>query len=121
MRTHAQLGFDLLDGSESTILQAAALIARTHHEKFDGSGYPRGLRGEDTPLFGRIVAVADVFDALTSERPYKRAWPIEQAQAYLRDGAGEHFDPRCVSAFLHNWTEVQTIYDQYRDDDTPSL
>lgn len=121
MKTHAQIGFDLLDGSESTILQSAALIALTHHEKFDGSGYPRGLRGEDIPLFGRIVAVADVFDALTSERPYKRAWPVERAQAYLRDGAGGHFDQHCVSAFLHNWAEVLTIYDRYRDDDTPRL
>ena len=121
MKTHAQIGFDLLDGSESTILQAAALIALTHHEKLDGSGYPRGLRGEEIPLFGRIVAVADVFDALTSERPYKRAWPVERAQAFLRDGAGAHFDTHCVSALLHNWDEVQTIYDRYRDDDTPCL
>jgi putative two-component system response regulator len=121
MRTHAQIGFDLLDGSESTILQAAALIALTHHEKFDGSGYPRALRGEEIPLFGRIVAVADVFDALTSVRPYKRAWTVEQAQAYLRDGAGGHFDPRCVSAFLHPWAEVQTIYDRHRDDHTPRI
>jgi len=121
MKTHAQLGFDLLDGSESTILQAAALIARTHHEKFDGSGYPQGLVGEAIPLFGRIVAVADVFDALTSERPYKKAWPVEQAKAYLRDGAGSHFDPHCVAAFLHNWAEVQSVYERYRDDDTPRL
>ena len=121
MKTHAQIGFDLLDGSESTILQAAALIALTHHERFDGSGYPRGLRGEEIPLFGRIVAVADVFDALTSERPYKRAWPVDRAQAYLRDGAGGHFDPHCVSVFLHHWADVQTIYERYRDDDTPRL
>ena len=121
MRTHAQIGFDLLDGSESTILQAAALIALTHHEKFDGSGYPRGLRGEEIPLFGRIVAVADVFDALTSARPYKRAWTVERAQAYLRDGTGGHFDPLCVSAFLNHWAEAQTIYDRYRDDDTPRM
>ena len=115
MKNHAALGYELLKGSASTILQAAAAIAVAHHEKFDGSGYPYGVAGEAIPLFGRIVAVADVFDALTSERPYKKAWPIERARDYIQDGAGAHFDPLCVEAFLKSWREVLSIYEQYRD------
>ena len=99
-KTHTTIGFELLKGSDSTILQAAATIAVAHHEKFDGSGYPYGLAGEAIPLFGRIVAVADVFDALTSERPYKKAWTVEQAAGLLRDGRGRHFDPACLDAFF---------------------
>ena len=77
-----------------------AIIALGHHEKFDGSGYPNGLHGEDIPLVARIVAVADVFDALVSERPYKHAWPLEEGIDYLKGQRGKHFDPRCVDAFL---------------------
>lgn len=119
MKTHARIGFDLLKESESSIFQAAASIALSHHEKYDGSGYPAGLSGEAIPLFGRIVAVADVFDALTSERPYKKAWPVERAKAYLLAGAGGHFDPRCVEVFLQGWGDVQSIYAQFRDDEKP--
>ena len=100
MRTHAVLGARLLYGSSSPVLQMAASIAATHHEWWDGSGYPVGLAGEGIPLLGRIVAVADVFDALTHERPYKRAWPTEQAIARIARGAGSQFDPRVVEAFL---------------------
>lgn len=115
MRTHAQMGADILSGSTSPLLQAAAAIAQTHHEKVDGSGYPHGLRGEAIPLHGRIVAVADVFDALTSPRPYKPAWELERAAALIRDGAGSHFDPACVDAFLMNWEAVRQIHDQFQD------
>ena len=121
MKTHAALGFELLKGSESTILQSAASIAISHHEKYDGSGYPYGLAGDAIPLFGRIVAVADVFDALTSERPYKRAWPIEKAVAYLRENVGKHFAPACVEAFLASWDDVLVVYAQYQDAEVPSI
>jgi putative two-component system response regulator len=98
------------------VLQAGAEIARGHHEKFDGSGYPQGLKGEDIPLFSRIVAVADVFDALTSERPYKKAWTIEAAVDFLNDGSGSHFDPKCVRAFLNAWEDVLVIRERFQED-----
>ncbi len=115
MKRHALLGYELLKGSESTVLQAAAVIALSHHEKFDGTGYPHGVFGDSIPLFGRIVAVADVFDALTSERPYKKAWPLERAEMFLRDGMGTHFDPACVQAFFAAWNEVLDIHSRYQD------
>jgi putative nucleotidyltransferase with HDIG domain len=100
MKTHAMLGARLLSGSSSPVLQMGAVIAASHHERWDGAGYPAGLAGEAIPLVGRIVAVADVFDALTHDRPYKSLWPVEQAIAELRRGAGSQFDPRVVDAFL---------------------
>ena len=100
MQTHTTLGARLLFGSRSPTLQLAGVIAESHHEWWDGSGYPQGLIGSDIPLVGRIVAVADVFDALTHERPYKPAWPADQAIALIRSAAGSHFDPRVVEAFL---------------------
>lgn len=117
MKQHATLGYDLLQGSSSRSLQLGAEIARGHHEKFDGSGYPAGLRGEDIPIFSRIVAVADVFDALTSERPYKKAWPLQEAVEHLRASAGLHFDPKVVQAFLTDWDEVLAIRAQYQDEE----
>lgn len=116
MKQHAVIGYEVLSSSNSPLLQVAAEIAHTHHEKFDGSGYPQGLAGDKIPLFGRIVAVADVFDALTSERPYKRAWTIESAQEYLRQGAGTHFDPRCVEAFISDWDAVMEIKNRFADE-----
>jgi putative two-component system response regulator len=115
MKQHATIGYEILRDSVSTLLQNAAVVALTHHEKFDGSGYPRGLAGEAIPLYGRIVAVADVFDALTSERPYKKAWTLDAAVAFLKEGAGSHFDPACVEAFLANWDEVVEIRGCYSD------
>lgn len=100
MKTHSSIGHQALVVGHSQLMQMAATIAISHHEKFDGSGYPAGLVGEAIPLAGRIVAVADVFDALTSARPYKPAWPVERALQLLRDGAGSHFDPACVQAFM---------------------
>jgi putative two-component system response regulator len=116
MRTHPVLGYKLLNGSASRVLQAGADIALGHHEKFDGSGYPSGLVGEAIPIFSRIVAVADVFDALTSERPYKKAWPLAQATDFLKANAGSHFDPACVVAFLSDWAAVLDVKKRFQDE-----
>ncbi|MCX7896353.1 MAG: response regulator [Rhodocyclaceae bacterium] len=110
MKRHAEIGYEILRDSPAPLLQMAAQIAWTHHEKFDGSGYPRGLAGEAIPLVGRIVAVADVFDALTSVRPYKRPWTLADAREFLVAEAGKHFDPDCVRAFLAGWPEVLAIH-----------
>jgi putative two-component system response regulator len=119
MKQHAVYGYELLKGSSSQVLQAGAEIALGHHEKFDGSGYPNGLQGEAIPLFSRIVAVADVFDALTSERPYKKAWTLEAAVDFLNAGAGTHFDPACVKAFLTAWDDVMQVRDRYQEEPSP--
>lgn len=116
MKGHARIGHEILKESGSEILRAGAEVALYHHEKFDGSGYPNGLAGEAIPLFGRIVAVADVFDALTSERPYKKAWPLEDAAAFLNTNRGQHFDPRCVDAFMAGWNDVLAIRQRFQDD-----
>ena len=104
MQGHAEAGRRLLSGSRSPVLQMAATIAATHHERWDGAGYPEGLAGDSIPLVGRVVALADVFDALTHDRPYKSAWPLERAVATIKDIAGEHLDPRLVAAFLRTPT-----------------
>lgn len=106
MEKHAERGRRILEGSTSDVVRLAAEIAESHHERWDGTGYPKGLKGEAIPLAGRIVAVADVFDALVSERPYKQAWPLEHARAFVAQQAGLHFDPRCVEAFLAGWREI---------------
>ena len=116
MKQHAAMGWEILRGSDSPVVQLAAEIAHAHHEKFDGSGYPRGLAGEAIPHSGRIVAVADVFDALTSPRPYKPAWDVARALAFLQEGAGSHFDPACVEAFLAGVDEMHAIRARYTDD-----
>lgn len=100
MKTHAVIGGKLLDGDDSDLLKMARVIALSHHEKWDGSGYPNGLKGEDIPLAGRIAALADVFDALTSERPYKKAWSVEAAVDLIRESSGKQFDPALVQTFL---------------------
>lgn len=100
IKTHTVIGARLLSGSDIPLIRAAEEIALTHHEKWDGSGYPRKLKGNDIPLAGRIVAVCDVFDALLSERPYKRAWTLEETVAEIERCRGAHFDPAVVDAFL---------------------
>lgn len=100
MEQHAEIGAQILQGDESALIAMARAIALSHHEWWDGSGYPKGLSGEDIPLVGRITAIADVYDALTNERPYKAAWTAEAARAHIRDGAGTHFDPHLVDVFL---------------------
>ena len=115
MQAHPLIGHEILSDSQSRFIQIGAVIALGHHEKFDGSGYPKRLRGADIPLAARIVAVADVYDALTSARPYKAAWPFEEAIAYIRDQAGQHFDPLCVQAFLDQIDEIHAIGQRLRD------
>lgn len=113
MKTHATIGADILSDGDSDLLRLAREIALTHHEKWDGSGYPHRTAGEAIPQAGRIVAVADVFDALTSERPYKKAWPLEKAIAYMQEEAGRHFDPaviECFKACLPQFLEIHQRY-----------
>lgn len=116
MKEHAKIGYEILNGSSSRLMQVGAQIALSHHEKYDGSGYPHGLKGEEIPIYGRIIAVADVFDALTSSRPYKQAWPIEMARAFLKDNSGKHFDPVCVEAFFQDWDNVLAIQQRFYED-----
>jgi two-component system, response regulator RpfG len=115
MRRHPLIGHEILKGSASKYVRMGALIALGHHEKYDGSGYPNGLVGDHIPLCARIVAIADVYDALTSVRPYKTAWPSEQAREYVDSQAGRHFDPRLVEAFAGMKKEVLQIQNEWRD------
>lgn len=109
MRTHTRIGARILSGSQIPLLDVAATIALTHHERYDGLGYPDGLRGESIPLVGRIVAVADVFDALTHDRPYKAAWPVDRAIEEIERQAGTQLDPEVVEAFLRSLRRVGFI------------
>lgn len=111
MRSHVPIGADILSDGSSDLVQVASRIAATHHERWDGTGYPNRIGGESIPIEGRIVAIADVFDALCSERPYKPAWPLEKARAEIQRGAGTQFDPLCVAAFEHCWPQIYQIYE----------
>ena len=113
IKTHTTLGAKMLTGSNSVFLKMAETIALTHHEKWDGKGYPRGIRGEDIPLVGRICALADVFDALSSARPYKEAWTLEKTIEEIRQLKGTHFDPKIVEAFEDLFKEFKAVYDQH--------
>lgn len=115
IKKHPEIGHDILKNSPSGIMQAGATIALTHHEKFDGTGYPSGLKGEEIPLYGRITAVADVFDALTAERPYKKAFDNETAMEIIKKGDGSHFDPACVKAFFQDWDNILRIKNSFVD------
>lgn len=115
MQTHAMIGAELLTGDDSELLQMAHSIALTHHEKWDGSGYPNGLSGENIPLVGRITALADVFDALTSERPYKKAWSVEDSVNLIKESRGSHFDPQLVDLFLAGLPEVLKIRERFSE------
>ncbi len=112
MKTHTTIGAKLLSGSEYELLQKAEIIALTHHEKWDGTGYNQGLKKEKIPLFGRITCICDVFDALISERPYKKAWPVQQAFDEIRKGRGAHFDPDLVDMFLELEPEILDIIEE---------
>jgi len=116
MKEHSAIGANILHGNKNIFLQAGEIIALTHHEKYNGKGYPKGLQGEDIPLYGRIVAVADVFDALTSKRPYKEAWSFEKALNLLIEEKEEHFDPQIVDLFVQNIDKVKTIYEEFQED-----
>jgi putative two-component system response regulator len=115
VKEHPLQGAEIIGNHQSALLQTARIVALTHHEKFDGTGYPYGIKGHDIPLTGRIVAIADVFDALTSKRPYKEAWSMEQAVAYLEEQKGKHFDPELVDAFLSCEEEIKAIMEQFKD------
>lgn len=115
MKTHTTIGSSILSGDDSELLIMAREIALTHHEKWDGSGYPNQLEGEAIPLVGRIVAVADVFDALTSERPYKSPWSVEDAVEFMNKQQGQHFDPQVIRHFNEILAEVVGIKDQYAE------
>ncbi|HKO88252.1 MAG TPA: two-component system response regulator [Burkholderiales bacterium] len=115
MQKHPSIGYEILKDSPSKYLRMGALIALSHHEKWNGSGYPYGYVGDHIPLPARIVAIADVYDALTSNRPYKRAWSTEDAFAFLHAEAGTHFDPALVEAFLRAKPEALLIQEQFKD------
>ncbi|MCT4534139.1 two-component system response regulator [Halodesulfovibrio sp.] len=115
MRMHPEYGAQIIGNHPSRLLSMAREIALTHHEKWDGSGYPFNLSGEDIPLSGRVVAVADVFDALTSERPYKKAWAVEDAVAFIQENAGKHFDPKLVDIFIKELPAILEIKNKYAE------
>lgn len=113
MKCHAQIGYEILKDSQSEFLRAGAIIAISHHEKYDGSGYPKGLKADKIHIYGRIVAVVDVFDALTSHRPYKKAWSFDDALNLLKEESGKHFDPNIVNLFIENIEEIKEIYNSF--------
>lgn len=113
MKTHASLGYEMLKDSQSEFLQCGAQIAISHHEKYGGGGYPNGISGEDINIYGRITAVADVFDALTSTRPYKKAWSFDDAMNLLVEEKGKHFDPKLVDLFIQNIDRVKEIFESF--------
>jgi putative two-component system response regulator len=115
MRRHPEIGFGIIGTHRSPLLRMAAQVALTHHEKWNGGGYPQGLAGEAVPQVSRIVAVADVFDALTSVRPYKPAWTLEAAVEYIKSESGQHFEPRVVESFLARLPELQAVMASHCD------
>jgi two-component system response regulator RpfG len=116
MQSHTTIGYGILANSQSKYMQMGAVIALYHHERYDGQGYPNGLRGADIPLIARIVTVADVYDALVSVRPYKDAWPVEKAVDYIKEHAGTQLDPDCVAAFCKRVSDITQIQTEYADD-----
>jgi putative two-component system response regulator len=121
MKKHTTIGAEILQGSDAEFIRLAELIALTHHEKWDGSGYPRGLKGPEIPLAGRIVAIADVFDALTSVRPYKEPFSLTDSLDIVRKGRGVHFDPDVVDAFVAIQDEILSIRDSCKNEDESQL
>ena len=115
MQRHTVMGHNILTNSQSRYIQLGSVIALNHHEKFDGSGYPSGLKGREIPLVARIVAVADVFDALVTERPYKKSWETQNALNLLQQQSGKHFDPQCVEAFFDRLEDIKRIKTELKD------
>lgn len=118
MKTHAEIGYEMLKHSQRPILKASSIVARSHHEKYNGSGYPLGLSGEDIHIFGRITAIADVFDALGHDRCYKKAWPLDDILELFKKENGKHFDPNLVELFFNNldkFLEIRDTYDSIKD------
>jgi len=116
MKKHTIIGYEILKDSASELLQMAALVALDHHEKWDGTGYPYGKRGEEISLWGRITSIADVFDALLSKRPYKEPWSLERTVEYMKDLRGKAFDPQLIDLFFENLDEIVEIREKYKDE-----
>ena len=115
MKTHTTLGYDSLKHSERRLLKAGAIIALQHHEKWEGGGYPQGIKAEEVHLYGRITGIADVFDALSTDRVYKPAWEMDRIVSLFKAEAGHHFDPRLVKAFLDNIDQFTEVMQRLRD------
>lgn len=115
MKTHSMIGYELLKGSQRPILQVAAIVAKEHHEKWDGTGYPEGKSGEDIHIYGRITALADVFDALGSDRYYKKAWPLDEILEFVKNQRGKHFEPKLVDLFFESLDEFIQIKEKYQE------
>ncbi|MEI7026809.1 HD domain-containing phosphohydrolase [Paenibacillus sp. y28] len=115
MKTHTTIGYNLLKASTRRLLQAAAIVAHEHHEKWNGGGYPRGLKGDEIHLYGRITAVADVFDALSCERVYKKAWPLDRILQLFQEERGQHFDPLIVDVLMKSLPDILKIQNLYKD------
>lgn len=113
MKTHTTAGYDMLKGSNQTLMQAAAIVAHEHHERFDGSGYPRGLKEDEIHIYGRITAIVDVFDALLSKRVYKESWSIQEVTNLLQEESGHHFDPNLITLFIKNIDSFLEIHRRY--------
>ena len=115
MKQHTTIGHSILSNSQSRYIQTGSIIALNHHERFDGTGYPNGIAGKDIPLVARIVSVADVYDALTSPRPYKEAWTTDDSKDYLETNSGTQFDPLCVEAFFEKIDKIDEIQSDFSD------
>jgi len=115
MKQHTVVGASILSGSDSEVIKLGEIIARSHHEKWDGSGYPDGLKGNEIPIAARVVAIADVFDALSSKRPYKKSFSQEKTFAIIKEGSGKHFDPAVVDAFFAVQEEILAIKQKYAE------
>lgn len=118
VKSHTTIGYNILKGSNRDLLKSAAIIAYEHHERYDGKGYPRGLKGEEIHIFGRIVAVADVFDALGSPRVYKKPWALNEILKYFKQERGKHFDPKLVDILFENLDEFLEIKEKFSDEST---
>jgi len=116
MKTHAKIGYEMLSHSKRPLIKCASIVSYEHHEKWDGSGYPRELKGEEIHIYGRITAIADVFDALGSERCYKKAWSDDKVFSFLKEQRGKHFDPKLVDIFFDNLNEFLKIRDELKDE-----
>ncbi len=115
VKKHTTLGADIFKGTRSPLLKIARIISLTHHERYDGTGYPQGIKGKQIPLFGRIVGLADVFDALTTKRPYKEAYSFDEALRMIKDQSGKHFDPDVAKAFLKRKNRIREIWQATKD------
>nr|WP_245671878.1 HD domain-containing phosphohydrolase [Desulfuribacillus stibiiarsenatis] len=118
MKSHSDIGYQLLAHSNRKILKASAIIAHQHHEKWNGKGYPNGLKGEEIHIYGRISAIGDVFDALASDRCYKPAWELDRVYNLFKEESGEHFDPKLTQLFIDNFDKFVEIKERYKDEDT---